>query len=123
MRTHRLEVGHGNGPSKSLGGQRQHIGDLGSVAKVMVKIIGHGQRDFRAVGDTVGFKVRQGWGVGCHLGRFGEGKRDGRGSPAGRNEKMSRHAIASRAGYKTVWPSQISCQPKRGISYQFFSRW
>ena len=132
--THRLKIRHGNGPTKSLGGQRQHIGDLGSIAEVMVEIIRHGQRDFRAGRDRVGFKVRQGWGVGCHCDWFVFEERDGRGRPAGRGasyyvvgryEKVSRRAGRR---HKIVWPSfsedkqkqilTFTCQPKRRISYQ-----
>ena len=64
--TYRLEVGHGNGPAEALGGQPQDVGDLGPVPKVMMKVVGDGQSDFGARGDAVRFKVREGWGVGCH---------------------------------------------------------
>mmetsp|Transcript_6553 Transcript_6553/g.18281 ORF Transcript_6553/g.18281 Transcript_6553/m.18281 type:complete len:300 (+) Transcript_6553:314-1213(+) len=65
----RLEVGHGNRPAEALGGQPQHIRDLGPVAKVMMKVVGHGQSDLRPRRDAVRLKVGGGGRVtGCHQG-------------------------------------------------------
>ena len=65
--THRLKVGHGNGPPESLGGKPQYLGHLGPVPKVMMEVIRHRQRDLGSRRDGVGFKVGEGRGMGCHF--------------------------------------------------------